>query len=321
MVIPRISPLGVLITLGTAVYLTACATATPPARLSLISVTDAQSLHEVGILRVPNCTNPDDKSTGVETIAFSPEGRILAIGSRDGCLLLWEIETNTIITLDHAHSSFGIDQVVFSSKGQLASIDDRSTIEIWDIETQQLLQIMYVFDGPDMRINPPAEIAFSPDGRFIASGSPELFAKLWDTQSFKLLHTFEHPESEDWPPLWIPRVSFSRDSTKLFTMTSKNEKWQWDVETYSNLTVEPYETWSAEDLRSYSPDGTVYAEPAPVSEDPKQFVVKNAHTHETLLALSEHEFTVWQIQFSPDGKLLATGGLDGQVILWGVMEP
>jgi WD40 repeat protein len=61
--------------------------------------------------------------------------------------------------------------------------------------------------------------------------------------------------------------------------------------------------------------------PAPVSDDPKKFFVKNARTDEILVALTEHEFTVSQIAFSPDGKLLATAGLDGQVIIWGVTKP
>ncbi len=119
----------------------------------------------------------------IRSLAFAPEGKIVASGSEDGTLLLWNLDGQP----DPVHLSGHKDAIkaiaFHPKKPMLASGSRDSDIVLWD------------FDGREIRrlrghTNEVRALAFSPDGATLLSGAEDNTAMLWHVDSGQLLHRF-----------------------------------------------------------------------------------------------------------------------------------
>ena len=120
------------------------------------------------------------------SFAFSPDGKILAGGTFDGLIRLWDASMHKAIQTLHAFPG-GMQSVgglAFSPDGKtLASGLSNGNIQFWDTSTWQISSTISSHTGG------VSSLAFSPDGKTLASGSYDKTIELWDVASGKLLNT------------------------------------------------------------------------------------------------------------------------------------
>ena len=135
----------------------------------------------------------------VMPVVFSPDGKTLASSGDDATIKVWDTATGALLRTLTGHSE-RVRSVVFSPNGKLlASGSDDASVRLWDAETGRLLRkIMPVdpllsllapvgkklldleFDGHSYGID---SVAFSPDGKILASASVDPVVKLWNVET------------------------------------------------------------------------------------------------------------------------------------------
>ncbi len=146
----------------------------------------------------------------VMSLAFSPDGKVVAAGGGDnvangGEVLFWDAQTGVLLRKLTGHTDF-VTSITFSPDGKtLASGSKDETVILWDTQTGEPKRTLTGHWG---RVS---AVAFSPDGKILVSGSSDWTVRLWDVDSGALVQTlveFPHGASA---------VTFSPDGTMLAT--------------------------------------------------------------------------------------------------------
>ncbi|MEU1035486.1 WD40 repeat domain-containing protein [Streptomyces mirabilis] len=239
------------------------------------------------------------------SVAFSPDGRLVAASGYDKTVRLWDVSTHAPVGEPLTGHTDMIRSVKFSPDGRLlatAGVD--GTVRLWDVSTHALVR------GPVTPIGALKCVAFSPDGRVLATAGYDLRAYLWDAAT---LAPVGEPLTGSTDGLWS--VAFSPDGRLLAAAGDDQTVWLWDIATHAPV-GEPL-TGHTDMIRSvaFSPDGRLLAT---VGYD-KTVRLWDVPTR-TLSGdpLTGHTDTVACVTFSPDGRLLATASLDRTVRLWDV---
>jgi WD40 repeat protein/uncharacterized caspase-like protein len=244
-------------------------------------------------------------------VAFSPDGHTLASsGSQLNSLRLWDVATGRELrTL--GGRSFQVSSVAFSGDGRaFASAGGvNGPIRLWDIAAGQEL---HALPG-----NLVYSIAFSPDGRTVASGGYDNTVKLWDVATARQLHALEGRGVGVWS------VAFSPDGRTLASgnlgnsqnpLTFDSAVELWDVSTGRQLRVLAGHTKEVLSV-AFSPDGHTLAS-ASRDNTVKLWDVETGREIRTIVG---HKDAVYSVVFSPDGRTLASGGVganDFAVKVW-----
>jgi WD40 repeat protein len=279
------------------------------------------------------------------SVAFSPDGKVLAAGTAEGQIRLWRVTDGQPLLTCEGHLG-AVWSVAFSPDGRLlASGSTDGTVRLWEVNTGQSLKTLA---GHTHQV---WSVAFSPDGHLLASGSTDGTVRLWDLrntgQSLKTLvgHThlvrslafspdgrllasgsfdqtvrlWEVPTGQSLQTLaghthWVSSVAFSPDSRLLASGSFDQTVRLWDLrstgQSFQTLAGHAHQVSSV----AFSPDGHLLA-----SGSMDQTVrLWNVDTGQSLKTLSGHTHWVSSVTFSPDGRLLASGSNDQTVRLWEV---
>jgi RNA polymerase sigma factor (sigma-70 family) len=244
----------------------------------------------------------------VESLAFSPDGKILASGSYDRTIKVWERSTGKELRTIEGHGvgyighEGTIRSLAFSPDGKrLASASEDQSVRVWDPGTgAETLKI----EGDTGYVG---SVSFSPDGKLLASACDDGKVRVFDAESGQETHSIDAHVG------WAVSVAFAPDGKTLVSSGADKKVKIWDVTNGSRVKEMEGHT-SFPDCVAIARDGKTIASG---SWDGTVRIWDPA-TGQELHVLSGHEERVHSIAFSPDAKLLASGGEDGTARLWDV---
>ncbi len=122
-------------------------------------------------------------SSGVWSIAFSPDGKRLVVGSGDAQVRLWNLDEFRCLHTFEGHSS-GVQSVAFSpNEKRLVVGSGDAQVRLWNLDE---FRCCHTFRGHTKGI---LSVAFSPDSKVLASSSEDETIKLWDVETGECLKT------------------------------------------------------------------------------------------------------------------------------------
>lgn len=123
----------------------------------------------------------------INSVAFSPNGKVLASGGYGGNVKLWEATTGELQKVLDAGGT--VQTVAFSPDGKLLAGGMMGRINLWDPEAGDLKKTLRI--PRDYGAELQSSVAFSPDGKHLTSGGTQTsVARLWDVQTGKQLKLF-----------------------------------------------------------------------------------------------------------------------------------
>lgn len=129
-----------------------------------------------------------EKLTGQSAaLAVSPDGRIVATGSKDGSVRLWDIGTGETLSVLQGHHGT-ISGLAFSPDAtRLATASWDGNVALWEVSSAKLL---IRFHGHTDAV---IGVAFGPDGRTLFSRSLDGTIRIWEIQTGQLMRIIEIP--------------------------------------------------------------------------------------------------------------------------------
>jgi WD40 repeat protein len=259
--------------------------------------------------------------TGINSLAFSPDGRTVLSGSNDHTgrvdldgqsLILWDIRIGEAIWTFRGHTNT-VNSVVFSPDGRtaLSGSDDR-TLMLWDMITRQPIR---TFVGHSFGIN---SVVFSPDAQTALSGSNDSALIIWDMARGEVIHTFTGRIGT------VSSVAFSPDGLTALSggcmkydnvnfMCVDGSMWLWDITSGKIIRTFTGHIGEVTEV-TFSPDGRT-ALSASYDSTLKMW---NIATGQLLHTFEGHKSAVSSVTFSPDGRTILSGSYDETLILWEV---
>jgi WD40 repeat protein/DNA-binding SARP family transcriptional activator len=245
-------------------------------------------------------------TSGVRSVVFSPDGRLLASGGVDQVVHVWDVESGTARHTFRGHTNM-IKALAFGPDGHvLASGGSDRTIRLWLMSgAAPAGQTGRVLRGHADEIS---SLCFSPDGRTLLSSSLDHTARIWVLDGEQEAQVLTVRGSE------LSGAVFSPDGQLAVATAYNGTMHAWDAGSGERL-----ELWSGSDVTAeqivFSPDGATVA---CMRSDHQAIDIRRASSGAVLKTLRGPREAFRSIAFSPTQPILASSGWDGMIRLWDV---
>lgn len=237
----------------------------------------------------------------VQCLALSPDARLLATGSGDGAIKLWDVVTRQeIMTLPSSANS--VRSLAFSPDGKtLAAAYSSTSLELWDVKTHRVLAVLGQVPREDKKV------LFLRNGRLLACATVDGAVTLWDVETKTLMGRLQGGETSR------PAIAISPDGAMIAAASGHSDILLWDVASRTQLAILSGHTANVVSLQ-FAPDGLTLAS----SSADTTIRLWEVATRREVALLRGHKVWVSSVAFSPNGRRLASTSVDGLIKLWDV---
>ncbi len=225
----------------------------------------------------------------VLSAAFSPDGKIMAIGTSDKKVVIWDVATWKIIKLLDANDD-RVTALAFSPDGKiLASGDRRNMVYFLDAATWKTVNKMKAYSDIE-------SLSFNQDGSLLAIACGREKAMLWDVQKNQLRKDLVGHTGD------VKAIAFSPDGTRIATGGRDNSVIIWNAGTGEKIKVLPGHAGTVEKI-VYSPDGKYLVS----GGSDNVVMVWNATSGSAVNRLSGHSDRICTLAYLPQTDILMSG--------------
>jgi len=288
-------------------------------RQVLIGLDQKWALYNPSLLPTRLYANLQGHSKTVLDIRFSPNGSLLASVSLDETIKLWDVNTAQLLHTFSVKGHGEHNSVTFSPDGTtLVSGSEGNTIKFWDVNTRQEVRTL---KGENLFA---AQLAFNSDGRILASSSNQVPGNitLWDIKRGQEILTMPRKHRS-------VSIAFNKNGDRLASQeTDENGK------EFFNL----WDTKTGEIAHRFAIEDMDWVDVIALMQEHyglkiwRRYVLLGNRQVLAVLIDKDESIVLWDINsndaytlqtadvsataFSPNGNILASGGMDGSIKLW-----
>lgn len=261
----------------------------------------------------------------VRDLMFSPDGSLLAIGreqfelatvpgqipNNSGRLELWDVRARRPTMKFSRRESSPVDRVFFANATSVFYLNRDMRLRRWNFANRHNQIFTFLNDTTTL----------SPTGRTLAMARGGTI-ELYDASTRKLQKVLKKPPRFPIGKNYMDAIQFSRDGTVLCARAVYDSRFEfWDVTQKKYLggiaNIEPNTTSTERgaETGALSPDGKLFVFTDGLDDALHLYQVSTRAVVKTLRVESS---TVYCLVWSPDGKSLAVGNLNGNMMLWDV---
>jgi WD40 repeat protein len=245
---------------------------------------------------------------GLNSLAYSPDGKRQAVTTDDGRVLLLDVVNGSVQVECKGHEGAAYDAEFSPDGSRLASVGADRTVRLWDIRDGRLLRTLR---GHRDEVT---SVAFRPDGRFIVSASWDRTAILWDAATGKPLRRLQGLGAS------LNSADYSPDGKLIVTAGTDNSAVVWDAATGKGLAMLGGHDDSLTSAR-FSPIDPSLIVTSSRDQTVRLWKQVGVGNHwEQVGLLQGHTAPVLRAVFSPDGRVIASVGRDWNLFLWSTRD-
>lgn len=260
----------------------------------------------------------------VKAIAYSPDGRYLAIGGSDKNIYVLDIANHALTKTLVGHTG-PVSSVAFSPDGKaLLSSSEDKLMKVWNWKEGQLLRDIKSDEDPFG----VQSVAFSPNGKYVLTTSDRVEFRLWDAERWKLIRNFKTTERYEstngfttigYDGVPVSSATFTKDGNWIISGHVDGTVRIWGLD--QGKQIKRFTIGDTVSFVQISRDGeTILA--AIDRNDKMQIKFIDAIRGGVIRAFDDsHTRYIEALSLSPNGRLFATSNVAGQVLLWDASKP
>ncbi len=188
------------------------------------------------------------KYQGIQALAFSTDGKILATSGVDNLVKLWNVKSRKVQRTLIGHTEWVTALGFSTDDSTVASGDIYGNIKLWDVSSGSE---QVSFNGHRSKVS---VLTFSPDRRTLASASDDGTIKFWDANTVQSLSTVATEHTR-----WVKSMAFSEDDTTLSSVMFNGTVQKWNVKTGQEVSVSIPENLNLILATALSPQAKLFA--------------------------------------------------------------